>query len=105
LQRKDLQNAQAAFARAVKYSPGMVDAWFGLGLAQRDQGHAKEAIEALTQATALNGNYAEAWLYLGLTYEETGDRGRAAEAFTHAYDTSGDEAVRRQAEEGLNRVR
>jgi tetratricopeptide (TPR) repeat protein len=105
LQRKDLQNAQAAYARAVTYSPNMVEAWFGLGIAQRDQGHAKEAIEALTRATQLNSGYADAWLYLGLTYEESGQRALAADAFEHARTTTADAALIRQAEDGLARVR
>jgi Flp pilus assembly protein TadD len=105
LQNRDLTNAQGAFAKAVKYSPSMYEAWFGLGLAQRDGGQPQPAIQSLQKATGLQPSYPEAWLYLGLTLEETGDRAGAATAFTQANETASTDAIRQQAAEGLARVK
>ena len=101
----ELANAQGAFAKAVQYSPAMYQAWFGLGLAQRDGNQSPAAVKSLQKATTLNPAYPEAWLYLGLTLEETGDRAGAANAFTQAYDTATTDAIRQQATEGLARVK
>jgi tetratricopeptide (TPR) repeat protein len=52
LQRKDLANAQAAFTKATQQAPGLVDAWFGLGIASRDRGQDQEAAAATPGSTS-----------------------------------------------------
>jgi Flp pilus assembly protein TadD len=83
----------------------MVDAWFELGIARRNQGSTGSAVDALSKAVQLQQSHAEAWLYLGLSYEESGARPEAASAFERACDAAQSPEVRAQAEEGLARVR
>jgi tetratricopeptide (TPR) repeat protein len=105
LARGERDQAREAFERATKSAPNMARAWLGYGTALRAQGRLNEATEALLRSTQLDGNNADAWLNLGLTLEERGDKVSAHQAFTNARDKATGDAVRRQAESGLERVK
>ena len=105
VQQKDLQNAQQAFAEAVKNSPNLIEAWIGLGITARDLGQEKEAIQALSRATQLDKNRADAWLNLGLAYEQSSELQLASDAYRQALNTATDPAIREQAEQGLDRAK
>ncbi|OHE87692.1 MAG: hypothetical protein A3G75_03405, partial [Verrucomicrobia bacterium RIFCSPLOWO2_12_FULL_64_8] len=72
-----LEEAIAAYQRAIELKPDFADAHNDLGIALQTQGKFDQAIASYQRALRLNPEHAEAYNNLGLTFY---DQGRAADA-------------------------
>jgi tetratricopeptide (TPR) repeat protein len=63
--KKEYELAVASFERAIALEPEKAEHRFNLGLAQRNRGHDKDAIDAFREATRLEPTYARAYSHLG----------------------------------------
>jgi predicted O-linked N-acetylglucosamine transferase (SPINDLY family) len=72
LSARDLAGAAASFAEAVRLAPRRPAAWLALGIANRELGHADEAMRALSQALALDPATPQANGQMGLLLQSQG---------------------------------
>ncbi len=97
LQRKELEEARARFARAVEIDPEEVDSHYQLGRIAREQGRLPEAVGHFEQVVVRDQTHAqhEIWREIGATYVAAGQ-------FEDAQETLGRFLDQRQSDpEGL----
>jgi len=83
LQANDLPRAAKAFQAAAGRAPGSAEAWFRLGLAQREMKQYDAAIQSLGTALDRGYNPALAETSLAIAYVAKGDRNDRDKAFDH----------------------
>lgn len=76
-----LEEARAAYEKALSLAPEDFRAWFKLGNVRFRLQHYAEAEAAFRQAAALNGNEPKTWYNLGCTQAETARLEEARESF------------------------
>jgi tetratricopeptide (TPR) repeat protein len=88
LQRKELEDARARFARAVEIDPEEVDAHYQLGRIAREQGRLPEAIGHFEQVVVRDQTHTqhEIWREIGATYVAAGQFEDAQEALGRFLD-------------------
>lgn len=70
------QEADEAYARAIKYQPNLADAWYNRGLMAQAQGRTADAVKYLEQAQSIGSN-TNIELALVNAYREAGDPEKA----------------------------
>ncbi len=88
LQRKELGEARARFARAVEIDPEEVDSHYQLGRIAREQGRLAEAVGHFEQVVVRDQTHAqhEIWREIGATYVAAGQFTDAQEALDRFLD-------------------
>jgi len=82
-----LDEAMAAFQRAIVLNPSAADAYNGIGRVYYHTGPAQAAIEAYERAIALDRHYIDPYYGLGILYSaKLGDYEAAIEAFQHGLE-------------------
>ena len=81
----DTDEARASYRAAIEAREGQAaEAWYNLGLLERDAGQPEAAIEAYRNAIEVRPDYPAAWNNLGLVYYDLGRYGEAEAAFRAA---------------------
>ncbi len=81
----DVEAARASYARAINLRAGdYAEAWYNLGILERDAGELEVARDAYQQAIAARPEYEEALNNLGLVLHDLGEYGAAESAFRQA---------------------
>ncbi len=88
----DVNDADAAFSKAVELFPQNALVFNNRGMFYQTQNRNEEAIAAFTQAIALDGNHVPAHLNRGFTRLNTGDHAGAEGDFTRAIQLKPDNA-------------
>lgn len=91
------EQAEQAFAEAVRIDPDSPDAWFRLGCIQAARGRMPKAAESFRRAIRLKPDYADAYVNLGHCLQELGDAAGAAGEFRAALRCRPDDERARQA--------
>jgi len=89
---RNLQEAEAAYRRALALDPGSSLAWDGLGLAHYDAGRLREARESLARALALDPENGRALFHLALVDEREGKNLEAIAGYRKALALSPNDA-------------
>jgi len=89
LEAGHLDDAIAAFERAISSDPDYSDAWFRLGIAREKLGDARAAVAAYHRATELAPSLTEAWFRAGALVYTLGHRAAAVACFRRAAVTGG----------------
>lgn len=89
-----VDDAIAAYKKAVDLKPDFASAWFNLGFCYGKSERTGDAIAAFEQTVKLKPNFANAWFYLGICYRDTGLNDNAIAAFEKAikFDADNPEA-------------
>ena len=76
-----LDEAIAAYTKALSINPNYVEAYYNMGVTLRQQGKLDEAIEAYAKALSINPNYAGACYNMGNALKDQGRLDGAIEAY------------------------
>ncbi|MBN1273398.1 MAG: tetratricopeptide repeat protein [Candidatus Aminicenantes bacterium] len=76
-----MENATAAYRKALGMNPNDYKTAFGLGMSLVKQNRHQEALAPLLQCTQIRPDFPDAFYNLGLTYENVGQLQKAAEAY------------------------
>ena len=79
-----LDDAIAAYRRAIDIKPDFAEAYSNLGVALKEQGKLNEAVAAYRQAIGIKPDYAEAHSNLGVSLKQQGKLSEAIAAFRQA---------------------
>jgi tetratricopeptide (TPR) repeat protein len=91
------EEAEQAFAEAVRIDPDSPDAWFRLGCIQASRGRPRAAADSFRHTIRLKLDHADAHINLGHCLKEVGDAAAAADAFRAALRCRPDYERARQA--------
>ncbi len=83
-----LEEARAAYAKALEIRPGDPDALYSLGMVAKDQGRYDEAVGLFADVAVRDPEFSAALTQLGVVYELQGRHELAADACRRAYSTS-----------------
>ena len=67
-EKRDLDQAVAAYKQASDLSPDAIESWFNLGVAHQENGQLEEALEAYLRASAIDPNHPKVLCNLGAIY-------------------------------------
>jgi protein O-mannosyl-transferase len=93
-------DSRASFDESLQLNPNQYNAWLGIGLLARKQGHLDEAIRDLSRSIDLRPT-AEAYLELGRTYAQSGRMPDARQAYGQALQIDPGLTEAQQALDGL----
>ena len=82
---QDIEAARASYTQAIELRGSVyAEAWYNLGLLERDAGRPQEATEAYWRALEIRPDYEAAWNNLGLAYYDIEQYADAERAFRYA---------------------
>lgn len=103
-ERREYQQASAAYARALKLAPGDVELHNNLGLTLHYQGRTAEALAALKDGVQVDASYQRIWLTLGFVQAGAGDTAAARTALERAVELAPESPIGQEAGRMLGRL-
>jgi tetratricopeptide (TPR) repeat protein len=86
------EDAINSYKKAIKINPDYAEAYYNMGIAQKDKGDLEEAIESYKQALKIKPNYVEAYYNMGNILKDKGDLEEAIESYKQALKIKPDHA-------------
>ena len=84
------EDAINSYKKAIKINPDYAEAYYNMGIAQKDKGDLEEAIESYKQALKIKPDHAEAYNNIGITLEDNGDLEGAIDSYKQAIKINSD---------------